>query len=338
MLMRRVVQDPHQVKSSGAVTRGLPGKGQMRRTERGNLASFMLACCVSAAIFGTGAALVQAATADASPGDTPQHQAWDILQTGVTDKSTARRTQAVLALRLLHGNQKGVDAAEAAIDDKEPEVRAAAATALGQMNSTSSIPKLTKMLSDKQASVVLAAARALHDLNDPVAYSVFYEVLTGERKPGDGLIGEGEETLKDGKKTAEFGLEEGIGFVPFAGAGYTAVKAATKDTASPIRAAAAKILATDTDPRSGEALIRAVSDKKWMVQVAALEALAKRGDPSFLGGVVPAMSDKNDAVRFTAAATVLRLSSITKAVASAKPKRSRRSRAKPRGSSGTANN
>jgi HEAT repeat protein len=261
-------------------------------------------------------------------GQPPQQQAWDILQAGMTDKSAARRTQAVLALGLLPGNQKAVDAAEGALDDKEPAVRAAAATALGQMNSTSSIPKLRKMLSDKQASVVLAAARALHALNDPVAYAVFYEVLTGERKPGDGLIGEGEETLKDGKKTAEFGLEEGIGFVPFAGAGYTAVKAATKDTASPIRAAAAKILAGDTDPRSGDALLKAVSDKKWIVRVSALQALANRGDPQLLSGIVPAMSDANEAVRFTAAAAVLRLTTSAKATSTARGKKA--SRPEPR--------
>jgi HEAT repeat protein len=299
----------------------------------------MLACCVFAAMFGTCAARVHAATADASLGDTPQHQAWGILQAGVSDKSAARRTQAVLALGLLAGDQKALDAAEGAYDDKEPAVGAAAATALGQMNSTSSIPKLRKMLSDKQASVVLATAHALRALNDPVAYEVFYEVLTGERKPGDGLVGEGMETLKDGKKTAEFGVEEGIGLVPFAGFSYTAVKAATKDTASPIRAAAAKILSSDTDPRSGQALIQAVSDKKWIVQVAALEAIAKRGDPNLLSGIVPAMSDKNDAVRFTAAAAVFRLSAITKAVSLSKTKPSRGSaRAKLRGSSETADN
>jgi HEAT repeat protein len=154
----------------------------MRRTERVKQTSLMLACCVLAAIFGTGAALVHAAAADASLTDTQQHQAWDILQAGVSDKSAARRTQAVLALGLLPGNQKAVDAAEGALDDKEPAVRAAAATALGQMNSTSSIPKLRKMLSDKQASVVLATAHALRALNDPVAYEVFYEVLTGLKR------------------------------------------------------------------------------------------------------------------------------------------------------------
>lgn len=71
----------------------------MGRTERGKQASLMLACCVFAAMFETGGALVHAATADASLGDTPQHQAWDILQAGVSDKSAVRRTQAVARSR-----------------------------------------------------------------------------------------------------------------------------------------------------------------------------------------------------------------------------------------------
>ena len=162
-------------------------------------------------------------------GETPQQQAWDILQAGVSDKSTGRRAQAVRALGLLPGNQKAQAAAQSALEDQGPEVRAAAATALGQMGSTASIPKLKQVLSDKQASVVLAAAHALRALHDPLAYEVFYEVLTGERKSGDGLIGEGMDTLRDRKKIAKIGFEEGIGFVPFADVGYSAVKAVTGD-------------------------------------------------------------------------------------------------------------
>jgi len=144
---------------------------------------------------------------------------------------------------------------------------------------------------------LLAAAQALPVLHDPVAYEVYYEVLTGERKSREGLVSQGMETLKDRKKIAEFGFEEGIGFVPYADIGYSAVKAVTKDDTSPVRAAAAKTLTNDTDPRSGQALVQAVSDKKWMARVAALEAIAKRGDPQLLSGIVPAMSDKNEAVR-----------------------------------------
>jgi len=129
---------------------------------------------------------------------------------------------------------------------------------------------------------LLAAAQALPVLHDPVAYEVYYEVLTGERKSREGLVSQGMETLKDRKKIAEFGFEEGIGFVPYADIGYSAVKAVTKDDTSPVRAAAAKTLTNDTDPRSGQALVQAVSDKKWMARVAALEAIAKRGDPQLL--------------------------------------------------------
>jgi len=193
-----------------------------------------------------------------SLGKTPQQQPWDILQAGVSDKSAARRTRAVRALGLLTENQKARDAAQRALEDKEPAVRAAAATALGQMGSTASIPKLRQMLSDNEVSVVLATACALRVLLDPVAYEVFYEVLIGERKSTEGLVkglvNQGMETLKDRKKIAQFGFEEAIGYVPFADMGYSALQAVTKDDTSPVRTAAAKMLASDPDPRRGQAL------------------------------------------------------------------------------------
>jgi hypothetical protein len=68
-------------------------------------------------------------------------------------------------------------------------------------------------------------------------------VLTGERRAGKGLIKEQLDTLKDKKKMAKMGFEEGIGFIPFAGMGYEAFKTVTKNDSSPVRAAAAKQLA-----------------------------------------------------------------------------------------------
>jgi HEAT repeat protein len=73
------------------------------------------------------------------------------------------------------------------------------------------------------------------------------------------------------------------------------------------RAAAARALADDPDPRTGRALAKAVSDKNWVVRAAALEAIAKRGDPALLHDIEPAMSDKKDIVRYSAAAAVLHL-------------------------------
>jgi HEAT repeat protein len=241
---------------------------------------------------------------------TPQEQAWDILRSGVNEKSTAKRVQAVRSLRLLPGDPKATEMAQRALQDRKHEVRVAAATALGLMGSKVSIPELKKALTDKDPSVVLTAAHALQLLNDPAGYEVYYELLTGERKSANGLVAQEMETMKDPKKMAELGFEEGVGFIPFGGIGYSAAKAIAKDDTSPARAAAARILVTDPDPRVGQALVRAVSDKSWIVRASALLAIAKREDPEFLYAIVPPLSDKNGVVRSTAAAAVIRLTTV----------------------------
>ncbi len=254
--------------------------------------------------------LVLMARAGALLAQTPQQQAWDILRAGVNQKSTGKRTQAVRALRLLPGDPEATEMAQTALQDRKPEVRTAAATAIGLMGSKAAIPELKKALSDSKPAVVLAAAHALQLLNDPAGFQVYYEVLTGERKSAEGLVGQQMETLKDGKKMAELGIEEGLGFIPFADIGFSAAIALSKDSTSPVRAAAARVLINDPDPRIGEALVRAASDKKWIVRASALLAIAKRGDPEFLNAIIPALSDKNGVVSCTAAAAVIRLTTV----------------------------
>jgi HEAT repeat protein len=240
----------------------------------------------------------------------PQQRAWDILRAGVNEKSTGKRVQAVRALRLLPGDSEATVMAESALQDRKHEVRAAAATALGLMGSKGSIPELKKALADKDPSVVLTAAHALQVLNDPAGYEIYYELLTGERKSAGGLMAQEMETMRDPKKMAELGIEEGVGFIPFGGIGYSAAKAIAKDDTSPARAAAARILVNDPDPRISRALVRAVSDKTWIVRASALLAIAKREDANLLNAIVPAMSDKNGVVRCTAAAAVIRLTTV----------------------------
>ncbi len=251
--------------------------------------------------------------------ETKSHEAWNILRANINEKETAKRTQAIHVLGLLPGDPQALELANKAAADEKPEVRAAAATALGQIHVRSSVPILHKLLSDAEPSVVLAAASALLTYKDPAAYDVYYEFLTGERKTGKGLIAEQMKTLKDPKKMAELGVEEGIGFIPFAGIGLSVFQTLHVDDASPVRAAAAKMLATDPDPGSGQALVNATSDKSWVVKTAALEAIAKRGDPQLLDGILPAMKDDNTSVRCTAAAAVIRLSTLA-AVKTAKGK------------------
>jgi HEAT repeat protein len=247
--------------------------------------------------------------------ETKSDEAWEILRVNVNEKATEKRVQAIRVLGLLLGDSQALEIAQKAVQDEKPEVRAAAASTLGELHARSSIALLHKLLSDIEPSVVLAAASALIKFKDPAAYEAYYEFLTGERKTGAGLIAEQMKTLKDPKKMAQLGVEQGIGFIPFAGIGLSAFQTLRVDDVSPIRAAAAKILADDTDPESARALVKATSDKSWLVKTAALEAVAKRGDPQLLDEILPAMKDDNTSVRCTAAATVIRLSTLAAAKA-----------------------
>jgi HEAT repeat protein len=243
-----------------------------------------------------------------------------MLERACTGEKTSDRATAIRVLGLLPKDSKAVRVTVKALRDNKAEVRAAAAAALGDMNSRKSIPKLRIALDDKDPSVALAAAHALELMGDNSAYEVYYEVLNGERKTGKGLIASQTSILSDPKKMAQLGFEEGIGFIPFAGIGWGAIKAITKDDTSPIRAAAAKVLAKDPDPATTKALTEAAGDKSWLVRAAALEALAKRGDPSVLETVKVYMDDENKVVEYTAAAAVLRLTAIQEAGSAARRK------------------
>ena len=252
-----------------------------------------------------------------------QKKAWDILQKGVQEWNLDKRANATQALGLTSKDSEAQQLAEKALGDKEPLVRAAAAKALGAMGSAESIPMLQKASSDKDISVALAAGHALIQLKDNSGYGVYYEVLAGERKAGRGLMAatatDQLNQLKIPSRAIVFAFDQGIGFLPYGGYGMEAVRLWKKRNTAPTRAAAARELAADPDPRSARALANAVSDKNWMVRAAALEAISKRGDPALLGDVEAAMSDKKDIVRYSAAAAVLHLTQIAQKSESKKP-------------------
>jgi HEAT repeat protein len=267
--------------------------------KRGSLIEFMVAMALLA-------------SNAVSLAETPQHKAWRIIQTGAAEKDAEVRTMAVCTLGLLIRNPKAAAIAEKALKDDKPEVRIAAARALGQMVDVASIPKLRNALSDKEGSVVMAAAHSLILLKDPAGYEFYYSVLTGVQKKTESLIGQDLDVLKDPKKVAEFSLEEGIGFLPYGDYGISAFEFIRKEEQdeSSAKIVAAKFLVADPDPESSVALGRAASDKSWLVRQAALEAIARRGDPSLLARIQVALSDENDHVRYAAAAAVIRLTDV----------------------------
>lgn len=234
-------------------------------------------------------------------------QAWKILVEG-SHGNMDQRANAIQALGLASGDSEAERLAEDALADNEPLVRAAAAKALGALGSSASISNLQNSLNDKDISVALAAGHALIQLKSNSGYDVYYSLVAGTRKGGTSPITEELDQMKTPERAIGFAFDQGMGFVPYGGYGMEAYHAWEKRSTAPTRAAAARELAKDPDPRSGQALAKAVSDKEWSVRAAAVEALATRGDTSFLSDIVPAMSDKKDVVRYTAAAAVLRLS------------------------------
>jgi HEAT repeat protein len=240
-----------------------------------------------------------------------KEQAWELLLDGTKDPHTTKRATAVRVLSLLKGESRATILASHALEDDKYQVRVAAALSLGELRATSAIPKLKIALEDKEPVVVLAVAHSLVLMKVADAYEVYYEILTGERRGNKNVVAGELDTLKDPKKMAMLGFQEGIGFVPFAGIGYTAIRTIMKDDSSPVRAAAAKILADDTESSSESALIQAATgDKSEIVRTAALDALAKRGNPAVLPSIAPTLSDEKDPVKYTAAAAILHLNDI----------------------------
>lgn len=232
-----------------------------------------------------------------------------MLEQGVADKSPEDRVHALDALALLPASPRARPLVEKGLTDEKDEVRAAAATALGELKSRTSIPKLRKALDDPSPSVFLAAARSLYLMGDPEAYDILYEVVIGEKKSGDGLVRSQVKMVQNPKALAKLGTEVGVSFIPFGGLGYRVFRMTTEDKASPIRAEAAIKLASDPDPIASQALKRVATDPKEIVRSAAFEAIARRRDRSLLPIAVQGLEDEKELVRYHAAAAVIRLSS-----------------------------
>ena len=241
----------------------------------------------------------------------PRDQAWPVLRAGLKEDKISDRRDAVKALSLIAGNRTAERLAANAMHDSNATVRTAAASTLGQLRARSAIPALKEALSDKEISVVLAATYALFLLNDKSAYGIYYAILMRDKKSSEGMIQAQIDRLKDPKQMAELGIQQGLGFVPFGGVGFDAYRELSKRNASPVRAAAARLLAHDPDSISEDALVQsALADESEDVRLASLDALAERADPACVERLLQNLSDNKGSVRFRSAAVIIHLSSV----------------------------
>ena len=102
-----------------------------------------------------------ASNASVQGSQAPDVKAWGILREGLKDENAYQRAKAVRALGLLIGNTEAEKAALNALHDKKPNVRMAAAAALGSLQAQHANVELEGALQDSEPAVVLAAANSL---------------------------------------------------------------------------------------------------------------------------------------------------------------------------------
>jgi HEAT repeat protein len=201
---------------------------------------------------------------------------------------------------------------EAALIDKEVEMRQTAAAALGDIKSRASIPKLKEALSDVAPEVSFTAARALWNMGDKSGRDIFMEVLAGERADSGGLL---KSSMRDAKAKlhnpaalAMLGIKESAGMFlgPFA-MGFTVFEELRKDASASARTLSAALLSTDDDPNTISSLEGALQDKNWIVRAAAAKALSARSSTGSVTKLVPLLEDKQEGARDIAAAAIIKL-------------------------------
>src|SRR6202162_4731824 len=118
----------------------------------------------------------------------PDKTAWDVLKTGLNDKNPEKRRQAVTAIGSIGLETEAIQLVEGALLDPVSLVRQTAAAELGQMKAREAIPSLKTALDDAAGEVAFAAAKALWDLGDRSGRDLIEDVLAGQEKSSEGPL------------------------------------------------------------------------------------------------------------------------------------------------------
>jgi HEAT repeat protein len=237
--------------------------------------------------------------------------AWQMLTDGAEDDNAYKRAPAIAALGTIRTPAADKLVAEA-LEDDEVFVRFAAVSALAERKSKGDIPKLKKALDDEAGEVSFTAAKALWELGDRSGKDILEEVLAGERKQSPGFV---KQQIRDAKSTMHnrralvwMGAKEGAGLVfgPL-GAGLGVMEQVMKDSSATERLFSATLLAQEKDARAIADLGDALFDKNPLVRAGAAKLLGGFTDRTVRPKLEPLLEDKSDAVRYMAAAAIVRI-------------------------------
>jgi HEAT repeat protein len=237
--------------------------------------------------------------------------AWQMLTEGAEDDNAYKRAPAIAALGTIRTPAADKLVAEA-LEDDEVFVRFSAVSALADRKSRADIPKLKKALEDEAGEVSFTAAKALWELGDHSGKEILEEVLAGERKQSPGFV---KQQIRDAKSTMHnrkalvwMGAKEGAGFLfgPL-GTGLGVMEQVMKDSSATARLTSATLLAQEKDARAIADLGDALYDKNPLVRAGAAKLLGGFTDPTVRRKLEPLLEDKSDAVRYMAAASIVRI-------------------------------
>lgn len=244
----------------------------------------------------------------------PHVTAWNVLVDGFNDKKLERRQQAITAIGSVGPTSETAKLLEQALRDDDPIIRQTTAAVLGQMKFRQSIPVLKAALDDESGEVAFTAAKALWDMGDRSGKDIIEEVLGGERKDTAGLVDtakrDARAKLHNPKSLALMGVKEASGALlgPFS-IGIYAAEQAFKDSGAAGRILSTTLLTQDCDARAQQVLESSLAgDKNWAVKAASARAIGQCGNADAIPKLEQHLSDSRDAVKFMAAASIVRLS------------------------------
>ncbi|MGH9407431.1 MAG: HEAT repeat domain-containing protein [Terriglobia bacterium] len=242
-----------------------------------------------------------------------QLKSWNILRSGIASSDPVHRAEALTAISSIGATRRSLSMVEDGLTDKDPIVRQTAATALGEMKSRRAIPALEEALSDKDPEVRVAAARSLWELGDHKCRGVLMDMLAGREKTSQPFVkqevGLAVRELHQPGTIARIGITQGAEAVlgPY-GMGIGFAEEILKDDGAVGRSLAAKLLGSDSDPKSFDALEQALLDKNSAVRAVAARSLGERGRRSAIPDLEPLLDSTSAGPRFMAAAAIIRLS------------------------------
>ncbi len=241
----------------------------------------------------------------------PAGSSWEILKTGLAHGDPSHRKQAVAAVASIGSTPEVVRLIEIRLDDSEAGVRQIAAEKLGEIDAKSAIPQLKKSLNDKDPAVGFAAAQSLWQLSSNDGEDFLLAVWDGRQAAHYGFveseIRQAEKTLDNPEALAMLGGEQAAGFFlgPFS-YGITIAQMLMKDRSLSSQLVAVALLSERPSPRIQNAMEDQLTNDNWVIRAAAARALG-RTNRDAIPKLEPLLNDSTAAVRYSAAASIIRL-------------------------------